>query len=83
MVTRVGQVVKVLAVFGDGRKLRPLRFLWNGRSCKVKEVTYIWDTFQGRERIQHFSVSDGTNVYELSYNTDSMVWRLEAVEEML
>ncbi len=82
MATYVKQAVKVLAVFGDGRRLRPIRFLWNERTYRVKEITYVWSTFTGSAKVEHFSVSDGVNLYELSYNTESMAWTLEAVEEM-
>ena len=82
MPVSVGSAVKVLAVFGDGRKLRPLRFLWSGRTYKVKEITLEWDSFHGREKIHHFSVSDGANIYELAYHSESMLWTLESVEEM-
>ncbi len=79
MGTRLGEIVKVLAVFGDGRKLRPIRFLWKERSYKVREITYEWDSFKGREKIHHFAVSDGANIYELNYHSESMLWTLEAV----
>ncbi len=76
----VGEQVSVIAVFGENARLRPLRFKWSGRQVDIKEITYEWATLQGKNRLLHFSVTDGNTLYELSFDTNSTLWRLEGVE---
>ncbi len=78
MTTRIGEAVKVIAVFDHG--VRPVRFKWNGRVYPIKEITYRWRSREGSAAIIHFSVSDGAGLYELSYNQDTMKWSIEGVE---
>lgn len=76
----IGEKVPVIAAFGSFPKLRPLRFKWSGRRVDIKDVTYEWTTMEGRSRLLHFSVTDGNTLYELSFDTNSILWRLEGVE---
>jgi len=76
----IGHFVTVLAVFDPSYKIRPLRFRWSGRLVRVEEVTYTWKSKEGRHEIYHFSITDGSALYELSYNTDSLLWKLEHLE---
>ena len=76
----IGQSVAVLAVFDPSYKIRPLRFRWSGRFIKVEEITYMWRAREGKNDIYHFSVTDGNALYELSYNTGSLLWRLECLD---
>ena len=80
--TEIGETVKVLAVFDSG--MRPLRFDWNGRVCRISEVTYTWQTKEGRDSLLHFSVAatdEGSSaLFELTFNQTTMRWRLERVE---
>jgi len=76
----IGETISVVALFGLPYKIRPVRFKWNGRLFEVKEITYAWQTREGQRKIYHFSVSDGKTLYELSFNTDSLLWSLENLE---
>ncbi len=77
----INEPVKVGAVFGDGKKkIRPVWFKWNGREYRIESITYTWTSRQGRAPIYHFSVTDGANLYELQYNTESSVWKLASVD---
>jgi hypothetical protein len=73
-------VISVLASFSPPQKIRPLRFKWSGRLLEIKKITYSWMTKEGEAKIYHFSVSDGNTLYELSFNTNSLLWRLESLE---
>ena len=66
------------AVFKDG-KIVPRWFIWNGRRITVVEVTYRWESEAGEVTLKHFSASDGANLYELCFDTASMIWRLKNV----
>ncbi|MBA4418615.1 MAG: hypothetical protein C0392_12020 [Syntrophus sp. (in: bacteria)] len=75
---QVGQTISVLASFSAGMK--PLQFRWSGRIIKVKEITYTWKSREGQKDIFHFSVTDGDSLYELTFDTRSLLWRLEHIE---
>ena len=75
------QIIKVGAVFGGKKKIRPVWFIWEGREHHIKEVTYIWSSREGQSLLYHFSVTDkADNLYELCYRTDSTTWHLLALE---
>jgi hypothetical protein len=74
----IGEKINVLASFTGG--IRPIKFKWSGRLITVKEVTYTWKSREGQSSIHHFSVTDGNSLYELSFHTQSLVWRLENLE---
>jgi hypothetical protein len=76
----IGENISVMASFGLSYKIRPVRFKWNKRLFEVKEITYTWQTKEGQNRIYHFSISDGKTLYELSFDTSSLLWRLEKLE---
>ncbi|MEW6419356.1 MAG: hypothetical protein AB1480_14790 [Nitrospirota bacterium] len=76
----IGGSISVIASFGPPYKIRPVRFKWNGRLFEVKEITYSWQTKEGQKKKYHFSVTDGKTLYELSFDTNSLLWRMEKLE---
>ncbi len=84
MITEIGESIKVGVVFGvnciGGKKIQPVWFIWKERQYRIKEVTYTWTNKEGRPFVHYFSVTDGKNLYEISYNTETMVWKLIAIE---
>ncbi|VAV83624.1 hypothetical protein MNBD_DELTA01-2135 [hydrothermal vent metagenome] len=90
MTTIVDETINVIAIFespprsGDSQPshaaMRPVKFRWRGRLYPVEEITYRWQSTEGRSTILHFSVSDGRALYELTCNKDSLKWRLGSIE---
>jgi hypothetical protein len=76
----IGKTVTVLAAFDPAYCLKPLRFKWSGRLIKVEEITYKWKSKEGKKVVHHFSLTDGNALYELSFDNESLVWRLENLE---
>ena len=76
----IGENIKVIASFALPYRIRPVRFNWSGKQIDIKEITYEWSTLNGTNKLLHFSVTDGSTLYELSFDTNSIVWRLEGVE---
>jgi hypothetical protein len=76
----IGKTVTVLAVFGPSYSLKPLRFKWSGRLIEVEEITYTWKSKEGKKIIHHFSLTDGNTLYELSFDNESLAWKLENLE---
>lgn len=78
--TEVGDRIRVMAAFGKPYKIKPLKFSWSERVFDIKEVTYQWKSKEGQAEILHFCVSDGCNVFEISFNLQTLIWRLEKVQ---
>ena len=76
----VGETISVIASFGRSHRIKPVRFNWSGKLFEIKEITYTWKTEEGKKNIHHFSVTDGRTLYELTFDTDSLMWRLENLE---
>ncbi len=80
MVVFLNASVIVGAVFKNGNVF-PRWFRYRGRKIDVQEVTYAWKETEGQSLFLHFSVTDGSNVYDLAFQPESLSWNLEAVEE--
>lgn len=71
--------IEVITYFQNG-KITPLKFRWNGRVYKVKQVTGHWSENQGYARQHHFSVQvDGSDFFELVFDTADYAWQLARV----
>jgi hypothetical protein len=79
MGTKVDEPVKVGAVFGP-EGIRPVWFIWKRRRYEVTQVTMRWQTKEGTAAILHLGVTDGSNLFELTCNQQTLAWRLAAVE---
>ena len=76
MTTIIGETIKVGAVF-SGAVVQPRWFDHRQRRHEVAAITYQWRSRAGEAVLLHFAVSDGTNLFELSFNQQSLAWRLE------
>lgn len=76
----VGETISVIASFSQTYRIKPLRFRWSGRLFEVREITYLWKMREGQNEIYYFSVTDGRSLYELTFDTKSLLWRLEKLE---
>ena len=72
--------IRVAAIFGPGSRIKPVWFDWRRRKYEIREVTYAWQEREGEATLLHFAVSDGVNLFELTWNSASRVWSLAAVE---
>lgn len=80
MLQRIREYVRVAVIHGPGKKIRPVWFDWRRQKHDVKEITYHWRHRDGNDLILHYSVTDGTALYELNYNVTEQVWVLESVD---
>jgi hypothetical protein len=80
MIHGIDENIRVAAVFGPGNRLRPVWFDWKRKKHTVTEVTYTWKDRVGDVTLLHFAVSDGTGLYELTYDTTCQIWTLAALE---
>jgi len=74
--TEINEIIDVGAVFTK-KHIKPKWFIWQKRKYPVKETTYTWDEDVGSARIIHFSVTDGSTLFEISLNKKTLAWTLE------
>ena len=78
--TEIGEKINVTAVFKNGL-INPRIFEWNGKSFKIEKIALNYSKRLGNSIIRFFSVEvlgeDGA--YQLSFNTNDMIWRLDYV----
>jgi hypothetical protein len=75
--------IEVYIVFnGEGRKMRPVKFRWNGRVYAVRDVTYTWESTRGATKYLHFAVCDDANLFELVFDSSALVWEVRNVENL-
>ncbi len=75
MKIELDEPISVGAVFSRG-VIRPVWFIRGRRQSRISEIALTWKTRQGDTCVHHFSVTDGSGVYELQYNTATFVWRI-------
>lgn len=62
------------------RKSYPYVLHWRGRRYTIIKVGLHHTTRDGRTLIHIFSVSDGTTFFRLSFDTDTLGWKLLEVD---
>ena len=74
----VNDSIEVEAFFGQ-HGMRPVRFIWQGKSRLIRQVTCTWNEKDGMLLKRYFSVSDGETLYELRFDSRSLRWHLTKV----
>jgi len=75
MSVEIDEFINVGAVFSRGA-MKPVWFSRRGRQVRISEIAFTWKTREGSVGVLHFSVTDGQGLYELSYNKETMGWKL-------
>jgi len=77
MYEEVGEKIKVLAEFTDG-KIIPRVFKWKSKEYRVGKVNLFYQERQGKSVDYYFSVETDTGgVFKLKYNDEKLIWTLE------
>ena len=75
----IEQTIDVIAVFECGA-MKPIRFRWNGRAIKIKQVTGAWQEDVGQTKIRYFAVlDDASNFFQLAYDERHTTWALNKI----
>jgi len=74
----LNEKINCLALF-KAAKIQPQKFTWRNRDYEIKTINYNWQERRGQEIINYFSVSTGTDAYQISFNNTSFGWRLDKV----
>ncbi len=76
MYASLNDPVDVLTAFQGGR-LRPLRFRWQGRVVRIRQVSGEWVRREGQALLRYFAVeSEGGESYELCFDARGPRWTL-------
>ena len=68
-------------VLFKGSLIQPWCFFWKSRQIKIDKINLVHTSKEGSTTFYHFSVSSMGNFYRLKFDTQSLKWFLEAVEE--
>jgi len=79
MMEKLHERVSVRAFFDGRGKIIPLSIYWMGRNLKLLKPDAIWREKIGNSLRSYFSVSDGVNRFILSFNHETLEWRIEEV----
>ena len=75
-IERIGEPISVLAAFSGGA-IRPLRFRWAGRQCRIDRVNAQWVDRQGDVYSLHYSVQVGPDTYMIRFASEAVQWWLD------
>ena len=78
---RIAEAVRVAAIFAPGDGVKPVWFEWRRQKHAITRMSYFWKDQLGDAVRLHFAVSDGSNVFELMFDTLDQSWTLVGVEE--
>ncbi|MFN4227711.1 MAG: hypothetical protein ACK4F0_06190 [Candidatus Ratteibacteria bacterium] len=78
MITEVNEKIIVGVVFKNG-SMKIKWFIWKNRKVNIEKITYKWKTKKGQKEIYNFAVTDGINVFEISFAPQDLIWNLEKV----
>jgi len=77
----VAETIRVAAIFAPGSQVKPVWFEWRRQKHAVTDISYFWKDHLGNATRMHFAVSDGSNLFELMFDTSDQNWTLVGVEE--
>lgn len=78
MPVQIRESVCVIAVFEHGN-VKPTLFQWNGKKITIDRISFMWQTNEGTSRLLHFSATSEKTLYELVFNTQALIWKLENI----
>ncbi|HOK56720.1 MAG TPA: hypothetical protein PKV21_08490 [bacterium] len=78
MITEINEKIIVGAIFKNG-SIKINWFIWKNRKINIEKITYRWKTKKGEKDIYNFAVTDGFNIFELSFIPEDLIWNLEKI----
>lgn len=72
--------IKVATIFKNGSVV-PVWFEWNKQKFNVDRITYRWQERKGRAQILYFTVMSGSDLYNIEFDTENMVWQIAGIED--
>jgi hypothetical protein len=80
----VNEIVDVLSLSKRGQGIVvPLKIKWRDRYYSMRQIGLVHPKREGRVLHHIFEGSDGTLMFRLDYNTETLQWTLEATSDGL
>ncbi len=80
MTENINEKVSVITVFNQETGLViPKKIRWHNRNYLIKNLAYYHRTYQGKNIIHVFNVTDGNLDFRLSLNSENLHWTLEEI----
>ncbi len=61
----------------------PWKIKWHNHTYTITKVSLHHTIYKGKTLVHIFSVFDGTRSFRLSFDTESLIWTLEAISDEL
>jgi len=74
----INEQINVLVRFANG-KIAPVYFTWKNRKVILQSLNFVHTSKEGTAKLIHFSASNDTNNYKLTYNTQDQSWVLNEI----
>lgn len=82
MYSDINEPISVVVLFGkEFNKVTPFKIRWRNREYRVEQVTYLHKVKEGQSLFYIFSATDGTNFFELKYNSADLLWLLGRIDD--
>ena len=80
MLTILNKEVEAAIVFKSSLII-PVWIIIGSEKVKFEKVIYNWKEKKGDQKIIKFTLLSSKKIYELSFNTFTLKWYLEAIDE--
>ena len=77
---RLNEKIEALVWF-KGARVYPRLFIWKNKKYKIQVITYQWQERRGQEFTSCFAVNTGFDLYQISFNSTTLGWRLDKIIE--
>jgi len=74
----LNEKIECLVLF-KAAKIQPQMFTWRNRDYEIKTINYNWQERRGQEIVHYFSVSTGSDSYQISFNNTSLRWQVDRI----
>ncbi len=82
MIQKIGEQVSVNFIYNHQKGNASPRFLkWKNRLYKIDKVGLHYTLYQGSTLMHMFAVSTQDSFFLLSFNTKTLVWKLEEIAD--
>ena len=82
MMHKIGEDVSVNFIYNhQSRQASPRLIKWQNRIYKIDRLGLHYTLYQGSTLIHMFAVSTKDSFFLLSFNTKTLVWRLEEIAD--
>jgi len=73
----INEPIDMIAIFGKTyHDVKPYKFRWGDKEFLITKIGYKHRVKEGKKTIHVFSVTDGSNFFELRFDAENIAWKL-------